>query len=88
MRGNPGATWLSVSDGMTAIGVVIDTRARRPRAPAAPSYAFDDHDRFIGEFANRRVAARAISVRCDHDLEQSLPSRSSHGDWRLRPGKA
>ena len=70
IKAYPDASWLTVSDGRERIGLVLDTRRNvRPgqRSPLSPSYAFDDQDRFVGEFGSRKIAAAAISARRDHD---------------------
>lgn len=58
-----GAAHLTVCDGRERIGLVLDTRRPDRGSPAAPSYAFDADDEFVGEYPDRRAAARAISTR-------------------------
>jgi xanthine/CO dehydrogenase XdhC/CoxF family maturation factor len=67
LRAHPSAAQFALYDGRRALGTIVDTRKKVPRAPAAPSYAFDPEGRFIGSFANGRVAAAALSARDDHE---------------------
>lgn len=57
------ARHLSLYDGRTFMGVVIDLEGRRE------AHAFDDQDRPLGSFGNRMVAFGAVRARFRHERD-------------------
>jgi hypothetical protein len=66
LRAFPSAARILLCEDRRALGTVLDTRSKRTRSPAAPSFAWHIEGRFVGQSTDRRVAAAALGARDQH----------------------